>query len=111
MSPKFKITLLGKYNGAKKTLQFNAKPSGKVDIATRYSFFKNKASLSLRFTDIFNTSDYTFYADGAFKQNGLMQLDAQSVYFGFNYDFGTKKIKNRRRKKHEGQEIDGGGIF
>ena len=111
VSPKFKITLLGKYNGAKKTLQFNAKPSGKVDVATRYSLLKNKASLSLRFTDIFNTSDYTFYADGAFKQNGLMQLDAQSVYFGFNYDFGSKKIKNRRRKEHEGQEIDGGGIF
>jgi outer membrane receptor protein involved in Fe transport len=111
LTKKWKATLFGKFSSASKTLQFTKSPTYKIDIATRYQVLKNKGSLSLRFTDIFNTSNYTFFTDAPFNQKGLMELDAQSVYLGFSYDFGSSKIKNRRRKKHKKQVLDGGGIF
>ncbi len=106
INSKLRITLFGKYNGAKQTLQFKTNPSGKIDFATKYKVLKNKASITLRFSDIFDTLKYTFYADAPYTQKGLVTLDSQAVYIGFSYDFGTKKIKNRKRKKHEKQVIN-----
>ena len=111
INSKFKITVLGKYNSAAETLQVNTVPYGKVDIGGRYRILKNKASITLKFNDVLNTSKYSFYAKPPYEQKGFIQLDSRSIYFGFSYDFGSKKIKNRQRKTHKNQEIDGDGIF
>ncbi len=111
INPNFRITVFAKYNSKIKTLQLEKAATGKVDIAARYSFLNGNLNSSLRFNDVFNTSDYSYIIDGNLQQTGQINLDSQSIYFSLSYKFGGKPIKNRRRKNHDKQEIDGGGIF
>lgn len=110
VTKKLKISVLGKYYGKSRFLQITKEPFSRVDVASRYRFLNNKASLSLKFVDIFNTMDQGFYATVPYRFNGATTTDAQSVYISFSYKFGSSKIKNRRRKRHEKQEMGNGGF-
>ena len=108
---KLRLSLLAKHYGLVKSIQTRTEARQKVDLGARYTFLKNKASASIKVTDIFDSMDQRFNVYDPYTQNGKSTLDSQSIYFGFTYNFGSSKIKKRNRKAHEKQEVNDGGVF
>jgi hypothetical protein len=70
----------------------------KIDAGGRYSFLKDKATLSIRF-DIFNTMKAGFDGENPYPQRGQFRWESQSVFVGFNYAFGAGKPKTCNANK------------
>ncbi len=103
--------LFGYYRAPGKDLQFESEALYFVNSGARYNFLDNKATLSLNFTDIFNTQQLTFRADQPYKQEGKLNPESQTVFVGLSYRFGGGKNKALRRKNRDDNEKDGGGLF
>jgi len=103
--------LFGYYRAPGQDLQFKAEAFYFVNTGARYSFLDDKATLSLNFTDIFNTQKLKFTADEPYKQEGTLNPESQTVFVGFSYRFGGGKNKALRRKNRDDNEKDGGGLF
>ena len=103
--------LFGYYRAPEQDLQFEAEAFYFVNTGARYSFLDDKATLSLNFTDIFNTQELNFTADKPFKQEGTLNPESQTVFVGFSYRFGGGKNKALRRKNRDDNEKDSGGLF
>ena len=104
--------MFGFYRGAVDGIQFNSKEMYKIDSGASYTFLDNKASISLRFNDMFDTMKYAFTSDNPYPQTGQFQWESQSVYVGFNYRFGSGKSKSLERKRRENNVKDvPGGMF
>ena len=80
-----------------------------ADISLKKLIFKNKGSLSLRVSDIFDTqafniniSDYNFTQEMHYKRN------SRAVYLSFTYKFG-KQFKDHKPKKRKRSRDDSGG--
>ena len=99
----------GFYRSGVDGVQFNGKEMYKIDAGGRYSFLKDKATLSVRFNDIFDTMKAGFYGDNPYPQTGQFTWESQSVYVGFNYMFGTGKNKSLQRKQRDSNTKEGGG--
>ena len=111
-SKNLRFLLFGFYRGAVDGIQFNSKEMYKIDSGASYSFLDNKASISLRFNDMFDTMKYAFTSDNPYPQTGQFQWESQSVYVGFNYRFGAGKSKSLERKRRENNVKDvPGGMF
>jgi len=117
MNNSFKATedltfqLFGYYSAPGQDLQFESEAFYFVNTGARYNFLKDKATLSLNFTDIFNTQKFTFSAEQPFKQKGKFNPESQTVFVGLSYRFGGGKNKALRRKNRDDNEKDGGGLF
>ncbi len=103
--------LFGYYRAPGQDLQFEAEAFYFVNAGARYSFLDDKATLSLNFTDIFNTQKLNFTADEPYKQEGTLNPESQTVFVGLSYRFGGGKNKALRRKNRDDNEKDGGGLF
>jgi outer membrane receptor protein involved in Fe transport len=103
--------LFGYYKAPEQDLQFKSKEFYFVNTGARYNFLKDKATLSLNFTDILNTQKFSFSSDQPFKQEGKFNPDSQTVFVGFSYRFGGGKNKALKRKNRDDNEKDGGGLF
>lgn len=101
--------LFGFYRGGVNGIQFNGKEMYKIDAGARYSMLKNKASLSLRFNDIFNTMRFAFEGDNPYPQRGQFTWESQSIYVNFNYAFGAGKNRALQRKYRDNNTKQGGG--
>ena len=107
-----RFLLFGFYRGPVDGIQFNTKEMYKIDAGGRYSFLKDKATLSIRFNDIFDTMKYAFTSENPYAQRGEFRWESQSVYVGFNYMFGTGKNKALQRKQREDNtKQNSGGMF
>ncbi len=107
-----RFLLFGFYRGPVDGIQFNTKEMFKIDAGGRYSFLKDKATLSIRFNDIFDTMKYAFTSENPYAQRGEFRWESQSVYVGFNYMFGTGKNKALQRKQREDNtKQNSGGMF
>ena len=104
-----RFLLFGFYRSGVDGVQFNGKEMYKIDAGGRYSFLKDKATLSVRFNDIFDTMKAGFYGDNPYPQTGQFTWESQSVYVGFNYMFGTGKKKSLQRKQRDSNTKEGGG--
>ena len=104
-----RFLLFGFYRSGVDGVQFNGKEMYKIDAGGRYSFLKDKATLSVRFNDIFDTMKAGFYGDNPYPQTGQFTWESQSVYVGFNYMFGTGKNKSLQRKQRDSNTKEGGG--
>lgn len=104
-----RFLVFGFYRGAVDGIQFNSHEMYKIDAGGRYSFFKDKATLSLRFNDIFDTMKFSFDGDNPYPQRGEFSWESQSVYVGFNYMFGAGKNRALQRKQREDNTKQGGG--
>lgn len=104
-----RFLLFGFYRSGVDGVQFNGKEMYKIDAGGRYSFLKNKATLSVRFNDIFDTMKAGFYGDNPYPQVGQFTWESQSVYVGFNYMFGAGKNKSLQRKQRDNNTKEGGG--
>ena len=107
-----RFLLFGFYRSGVDGVQFNGKEMYKIDAGGRYSFLKDKATLSVRFNDIFDTMKAGFYGENPYPQVGQFSWESQSVYVGFNYMFGAGKNKSLQRKQRDNNtKQDGGGLF
>ncbi len=107
-----RFLLFGFYRSGVDGVQFNGKEMYKIDAGGRYSFLKNKATLSVRFNDIFDTMKAGFYGDNPYPQVGQFTWESQSLYIGFNYMFGAGKNKSLQRKQRDSNTKEsGGGLF
>ena len=104
-----RFLLFGFYRSGVDGVQFNGKEMYRIDAGGRYSFLKDKATLSVRFNDIFDTMKAGFYGDNPYPQTGQFTWESQSVYVGFNYMFGTGKNKSLQRKQRDSNTKEGGG--
>lgn len=88
-----------------------------IDSAVKYSFWKNKANLTLRVSDVLNTRQFNIYTsdDITFEQTSLRKRQSRFYYIGFNYRFGNMKVGDDRRRKRDGGGDggfdDGGGLM
>lgn len=104
-----RFLVFGFYRGGVDGIQFNSHEMYKIDAGGRYSFLKDKATLSIRFNDIFDTMKFSFDGDNPYPQSGEFNWESQSVYVGFNYMFGAGKNKALQRKQREDNTKQGGG--
>ena len=104
-----RFLLFGFYKSGVDGVQFNGKEMYKIDAGGRYSFLKDKATLSIRFNDVFDTMKAGFYGDNPYPQVGQFSWESQSVYVGFNYMFGAGKNKSLQRKQRDSNTKEGGG--
>lgn len=82
-----------------------------MNAGARYSFWDDKASLSLNFNDIFNTQEFRFINGRPLPQEGRFKGESQTVYLGFSYRFGGGKNKALQRKQRDDNQAEGGGVF
>ncbi len=78
-----------------------------ADLALRQKFLSDKASLSLRMSDVFNTMGFHMTReDEMFFQEFDRKWDAQRVGLTFTYNFGQSE--RQRRRGQEPSEREGG---
>ncbi len=107
-----RFLLFGFYRSGVDGIQFNSKDMYKIDAGGRYSFLKDKATLSVRFNDIFDTMRFAFDSENPYPQTGKFTWESQSVYIGFNYMFGAGKNRALQRKQREDNtKQNSGGMF
>jgi hypothetical protein len=112
----FKVTnqlrfqLFGMYNSPNSTLQFDMEESYFFNAGARYSFWNDKASLSVNVNDIFDTMSQKISTTRPIPQKGSFMPDTQTVYAGFSYRFGGGKNKALQRKQRD-DNTAGGGMF
>jgi len=104
-----RLLLFGFYRGAVDGVQFNRKEMYKIDAGARYSFLNNKATISIRSNDVFDTMKFAFEGDNPYPQAGEFKWESQSLFIGFNYMFGTGKNKALQRKQRDDNTKQGGG--
>ncbi len=103
--------LFGFYRGSVNGVQNDSREMYKVDSGMRYSFLSDKASLSLRFNDIFNTMRYAFDAEHPYPSNGAFYWESRSLFISFNYRFGAGKNRALQRRQRDDNTKQGGGGF
>ena len=106
-----RFLVFGFYRNGVQGIQWKSEPMYKIDAGARYSFLKDKATLSVRFNDIFNTQHFGFDGDVPYPQTGRFGWESHSVYIGFNYMFGAGKNRALQRKQRDNNTQQGGGGF
>ncbi len=80
-----------------------------ADIAVKKTLFGERASLSLRVSDIFNTRNFSLQRD---TPEYYIEVDrrrtSQVAWLTFSYDFGSDQ-KSRNRRRSDRDSDDGGG--
>ena len=104
-----RFLLFGFYRSGVDGIQFNGKEMYKIDAGGRYSFLNDKATVSVRFNDVFNTMKAGFDGENPYPLRGQFTWESQSVYLGFNYMFGAGKSKSLQRKQRDNDTNKGGG--
>jgi len=93
------------YGGGGGNAQGKTKELYWLDLGLRYSFLSNKASLTLRVSDIFNTRRFksTTYGIG-YSSYSEMRQESQIVFLGFSYKIND--YKQRRDSKIDEMSSD-----
>jgi outer membrane receptor protein involved in Fe transport len=100
---KLSIQLIGNYTGPAIGLYSEMKPQYSVDAAVKRDLLKDKVSLTLRATDIFNTlkNSYTYYGDN-FKADNWRKQETRVLYLSLSYTFGS--VKSTKSSKTQNKE-------
>ncbi|MFY0631312.1 MAG: TonB-dependent receptor [Flavobacteriaceae bacterium] len=111
-----KLTLPGKtdvqvnmnYRGPSRNAQSKREGIFSMNIAASKDLFKEKASLSLNISDVFNSRkrQQNTFVDGVFEQYSEFQWRQRQISLNFTYRFNQKK---KRGRQGGGQDFDGGG--
>ncbi|GAB2952751.1 outer membrane beta-barrel family protein [Hymenobacter coalescens] len=111
-TPKLDIQLTGNYRAATLTAQGRFAPMGSMDVALRQRLFNDRAALTLRISDVFNTqrqrSDSFVRTPGTeYASRVYSKWESRVGYLGFAWYLGS----NKPPKKIENQPQGGGGGF
>lgn len=110
VTDQLKLQLFAMYMSSVQTLQFRIEERYFVNLGARYSFWDNKASVSLNFNDVFNTRIQKLSTTRPVPQVGQFKGESQNVKIGFSYRFGNGKNRNRNRKEID-HDTGSGGMF
>lgn len=94
----FQISYL--YTGKRVTSQGTFDPLHSLDAAVKKDFFDDKLSLTLRISDILNSSRFRYnIEDPEFTESGYRSRGARTIFLNMSYKFGTdEKDKKKFRK-------------
>ncbi|MBD2714971.1 TonB-dependent receptor [Microvirga sp. STR05] len=109
-TPKLDVQLTGNYRAAAITSQGRIAPVGSVEVALRQRLFGDRAALTLRVSDIFNTQrnlTEVYAAENNFQATYYNKWETRVGYLGFSWYLGSTKPP----KKIESQPQGGGGGF
>lgn len=111
-TPKLDLQLTGNYRAATVTPQGRFAPAGSVDVALRQRLFGDRAALTLRVSDIFNTQRnrseaFVTTADTRYTAKSYNKWESRVGYLGFAWFLGNTKPS----KKIDNQPQGGGGGF
>jgi len=104
-----RFLLFGFYRSGVERVQNTSEPMYKIDIGGRYSFLKDKASLSVRLNDVFDWMEFSYTGDVPTPSRGTFGWESRTLYIGFNYMFGSGKNRELQRKKRDNDTNQGGG--
>ncbi|MEG9328119.1 TonB-dependent receptor [Salinimicrobium catena] len=108
VTDRFRLQLFGMYNSPNSTLQFDIEESYFFNAGARYSFWEDRASVSLNVNDIFDTMSQDISTTRPLPQEGSFMPDTQTIYAGFSYRFGGGKNKALQRKQRDDNTARGG---
>ena len=108
VTDQFRLQLFGMYNSPNSTIQFDIEESYWVNAGARYSFWNDRASLSVNVNDVFDTMSQTISTTRPLPQEGSFMPDTQTVYVGLSYRFGGGKNKALQRKQRDDNTARGG---
>ncbi|MFO7722472.1 MAG: TonB-dependent receptor [Bacteroidales bacterium] len=108
------IQLSGYYSSPRILTLGVSAPRYGMDIGARQSLLKNKASISLRLSDVFYTSSWKMSLDGSgFSQEIERYFDSRVAFLTFTYQFGQQPRENQSKRRGQrdsnGDESEGGG--
>jgi iron complex outermembrane recepter protein len=107
------VQLSGNYSSPRILTLGVSAPRYGMDVGVRQSMLKNRASLSLRVSDVFYTSSWIMSLDGnGFSQEIERYFDSRVAFLTFTYQFGQQQRDNssrRNRGQRDGSDDEGGG--
>jgi len=110
VNKQFSIQASAKYFSGFVSLQGTSGPFTSADLMAKYSFLKNKASLSLRLKDAFNTRQFSYSSLGTgFTQDFSNKRMSRTLNLTFSYRFGKMDSKRKKRSGKGGGREGGGG--
>ncbi len=72
---------------------------GMLDVGFRQKILKEKATISLSFSDVLNTMGWAIVANtGTLNLDASGRWESRQIKLGFNYRFGNQKIKAKKQK-------------
>lgn len=102
------VQISAQYNPERQTIQGYSTQMYWADIAIKKDILNKKGSLSLRFSDVFNTRQRTTYTfTENYKQYSTRQRTSQVLVLSFNYRFGVMDRELMKRQKKGQQENSG----
>ncbi|MFA6806548.1 MAG: TonB-dependent receptor [Bacteroidales bacterium] len=100
------IQISGQYIPKRENIQGYSDPMYWFDLSVKKDILNKKGSLSLRFSDVFNTRQRSSYTiTDNFKQYSVNQRTSQYLVLSFNYRFGiVNKEQMMKEKKRQSQQ-------
>jgi outer membrane receptor protein involved in Fe transport len=93
------MQLLYNYQGEFVTAQGTIKPVQTFDAAIKKDFLNNRASVSFRVSDIFNSQKFDSYTSGfGFTQNSYRKRDSRVAFLTLSFKLGSIDYKQRPDK-------------
>ncbi|SET77390.1 outer membrane beta-barrel family protein [Hymenobacter actinosclerus] len=110
LSKRLDAQLAFNYRSPVNTAQGQRGPRNNVDVATRYTLFGDRATLTLRVADVFNTLRYNNTSSGPdFNTNSRYKRESRIAYLGFAYRFGSNQ-PGRSKDRKEADDAGGSGF-
>lgn len=111
-TPKLDLQLTGNYRAATITPQGRFAPAGSIDVALRQRLFGDRAALTLRVSDVFNTlrnrsESFVQTPETRYTAKSYNKWETRVGYLGFAWFLGNTKPS----KKIDSQPQGGGGGF
>lgn len=105
------VQLNTRYSAGQNVLQGYMYPRWNMDLAIQQKILKNRGTISLRFSDMFYTQQFTFasvdIANYSFETK--RRWESRQIWVSFNYFFGKMmrgKQKRRLKDKDSGDDLD-----
>jgi len=107
---KITVQLNANYRGPMISPQGAFDPMYSADIALKKDIMKEKASIGLRMSDIFNTQKFHMHNSGdGFINDNLRKRETRIVYFNFTYKINGGLKQKQRKHADNGDNINIGG--
>ena len=108
---KYELQISANYSSAHVHAQGKFDPSWSSDLAFKYNFLGDKASLSFRISDIFNTrkwQGYTYIENSYYSEHEYKHKSRQFT-LGFSYKINNYNQRDLRRGHNEDMGDDDSG--
>lgn len=105
------IQLNTRYSAGQNVLQGYMEPRWNMDLGIQQKILKNRGTISLRFSDMFFTQQFTFSSVNidTYSFDTQRRWESRQIWLSFNYFFGKMvrgKQKRRLKDKDAGDDMD-----